>query len=169
MDTSRSIPISARIPSEDAAFLARLQIEGAITPSDKLRAIITQARRQHEGQHDYASSLQWIREALAPALDHVRDAEHRARQHSDLVLRLGEWLPQAVALIHSFRQSPAGDPEALRDLEQALADRVFQLLEAILRLGITGRAPCYDKQVIADRLDPILELSELISSTTTKE
>src|SRR5438045_4020584 len=83
--TERTVPFSARIPSDDAAFIAELKIEGAVTPSDKLRAIITQARKQYEGSADYATSLQWMRDLLTPALTRIRAVEHTANMHSEIV------------------------------------------------------------------------------------
>ena len=49
--------ISARIPSEDLEWLATYEMQGATTPSDKVRALVTQIRRQHEGSMDYGASL----------------------------------------------------------------------------------------------------------------
>ena len=37
--------LSARIPTEDMEWLAGLDIQGAVSPSDKLRALIAQMRR----------------------------------------------------------------------------------------------------------------------------
>ena len=40
--------VSARIPIDELQWLATLEVQGANTPSDKLRALVTQLRRQHE-------------------------------------------------------------------------------------------------------------------------
>ena len=58
--------VSARIPVEDLQWLATLEIQGATTPSDKLRALVAQLRRQHEGALEYSASLQWMRDLVAP-------------------------------------------------------------------------------------------------------
>jgi predicted ATP-dependent protease len=161
---SRTLPISARIPQEDADFLAKLKIEGAITPSDKLRAIIGEARQRAEGQGDYAASLQWIRQILVPAVNRIREGEHRTRMHSELVLAVAEWLPQACALILSEHADGANEKQQLIELEKALADRAFQLAEALLRLGVTEQAPCYDKNIISSKLGPVLDLTQVVLS-----
>ena len=48
--------LSARIPLEDIEWLASLDIQGAVSPSDKLRALIAQMRRQYEGTLDYEAN-----------------------------------------------------------------------------------------------------------------
>jgi hypothetical protein len=161
---SRALPISVRIPQEDADFLAQLKIEGAITPSDKLRAIISEARQRAEGRGDYAASLQWMRQVLAPAVSRLREAEHRTHLHSELVLSVAEWLPQACALILSQHVGGNNEKQQLVELEKALADRAFQLVEALLRLGVTEQAPCYDKNIISSKLAPVLDLTQVVVS-----
>ena len=45
-------PLSARIPSDLYLWLAQLQVEGATTNSDKLRVLLGQLMRQHDGAFD---------------------------------------------------------------------------------------------------------------------
>ena len=52
----RRIPLSVRITDADAAFLAQYKAEGATTPSEKLRALLADARRDAEGATDDVSS-----------------------------------------------------------------------------------------------------------------
>ena len=164
MIDTRSVPISARIPSEDAVFLAALKIDGAITPSDKLRAIIAHARRLHEGQDDYNASLTWLGDLLAPALARIRAVEHGARLRSELVSSSAEWLPQMLALFLAYRDGGASK-KGLLELEKALADHAFHFVESLLRLGVTMEAPCYDKGLISDRMEPALNLTRIILAT----
>ena len=48
------VPLSVRVSQDDAAFLAGLAVTGATSPSDKLRALIRDARLRHEGCSGYA-------------------------------------------------------------------------------------------------------------------
>src|SRR6516165_4075828 len=73
--------LSARIPSEDMEWLAALDIQGAVSPSDKLRSLIGQMRRQHEGTLDYQGSLSWLRDLVAPFVTAIRAFEHQNRMH----------------------------------------------------------------------------------------
>ena len=48
--SSKSTPLSFRVSDEDAEFLAGLQLPGAVTPSEKLRVLVTRARMEHASQ-----------------------------------------------------------------------------------------------------------------------
>ena len=43
MNATNRIPVSVRITQEDADFIAELKIEGANTPSEKIRELLKQA------------------------------------------------------------------------------------------------------------------------------
>lgn len=162
MTDLRSVQISARIPAEDAAFLASLSLEGAVTPSDKLRAIITAARRQHEGDGDFAGSLHWLKDVLKPALARVALSEHEAGLSSELLSILSAQLPPLLAMLMAARPQSADE---LRQLEASLAQRSLQLLEAVMRLGVTRRAACYDLELLHKQLPSILELAGIIAAS----
>src|SRR5215813_2489311 len=91
--------LSARIPSEDMEWLMALDIPGAVSPSDKLRAMVAQMRRQHEGALDYDRSLAWLRELLTPSVAAIRGFEHHNRMHSEPLTLVAEWLPQIMATL----------------------------------------------------------------------
>ena len=65
---SKTVPISARISHEDAEFISQLKINEATTPSDKLRAIISDAKRQRLRTQDYRGCFQMIQELLMPVI-----------------------------------------------------------------------------------------------------
>ena len=58
-------PLSARIPSDLYLWLAQLQVEGATTNSDKLRVLLGQLKRQHDGAFDYVAAHAWTRDLTA--------------------------------------------------------------------------------------------------------
>ncbi|MCL2829158.1 MAG: hypothetical protein FWD77_00280 [Betaproteobacteria bacterium] len=163
--------VGVRFPLSDIEWLASLQIRDAVTPSDKIRAIVGAARRQDEGYGDYEASLGCLRDLLAPAVAAVRAGEFRARNpglHSDLVTMLMEWLPQTMALMLAQGRG-AGDEgesrEFLLQLEAQLAQRCFQLCEFLLRLGVGSAAPCYNPEIFNAHLPRIVELARVISDT----
>lgn len=163
----KTVTISARIDREDADFLATVSIPRATTPSDKLRHILAAARNWQEGGNDYDKSLERIENWIAPALHRWRTAENASRKHSELVRLMAEWLPEALAyLIASVPPETRRNGEeltaGLKELEEGLTSRAFTLIDAILRLGVTGRDPCYDPNAINSRVDPVLELAEFI-------
>ena len=59
---------------------------------------------------------------------------------------------------------PPEEGNELESLERGLADRAFLLIESVLRLGVTGEAPCYDRKAIAKRMPQVVELVQLIAS-----
>ena len=65
MLSTKTVPLSVRVPYEDAEFIAGLHVNGANTPSDKLRAIINQARRRHQGGQDFGSALMFFEEQIS--------------------------------------------------------------------------------------------------------
>ncbi len=162
--SSKSVPLSVRITPDDAEFLARLRVDQAATPSEKLRALVREERRRREGYRSYGRVLRLTSETLAPTLERIRTAENTHRIHSELVHTVEEWLPDLMAFVlTSMAETPEGDErQALLDMEDALADRVFRLVEAVLRLAVTRQVRGYDPDVVARRIGPILELAELI-------
>ena len=163
--TTQMQTLSARVPAEDVAWLAGLDVGGATTPSDKLRTLITQMRKQHEGALDYANGLTWLRDLLSPSIAAVRAFEHNAQIHSAAVSAVMEWLPQIVATALAARSLRDDDAASAAALEKAVVQHCFQLLSALLRLGITPRAECYTEDVIEKQLPRVLELAQLIHTT----
>ena len=171
----KTVTISVRVSEQDAEFIAGLDIANASTPSDKLRAIIAEAREQRQQPRSFAQALHQMEHLLQRSRNHVRDLEHRHRVHSELVGLIHEWLPEMAAMLMTFvddQAAPAsGDrsakqpqQEQLAELERRVADRLFALMESTLRLGVTRQCRCYDAEVVAKRLGPVLELAQLINA-----
>ena len=167
---SKSITISARIAHEDAEFLSQLNVDGAATPSDKLRALITEARKRKEMPQDYAGSLQMIQEIIGPIATQVRQVELEEKMHSELLTRTFEWLPEMVAYL--VASAPGGEtdqiPEQLKAYERGLADRLFRLVGSILQLGVTPHCACYTQDAVSRRIAPVLDLAQVILSQSRK-
>src|SRR5690349_15933618 len=120
--------ISARIPSEDLEWLATYDMQGATTPSDKVRALVTQVRRQHEGSMDYGASLGGMRDLVSPVAAAVGACEHRQSRHSGVRRRVSDWVPQVMGRLVA-EGTLARDPQRkLVELEEKLVARIFQLL-----------------------------------------
>ncbi len=163
---NKTVPVSVRLPEDDAHFLARLTLEGAETASEKLRALISDARRRQHGTEEYPAALKLAQESMAPTLRIIRNSERGHGMHSELISRLGEWLPDCMAyLVASNGAATDLDDEELKDIERGLAERVFVLIQSILQMGVTRRSPCYDPSVIDERLDPVMDLAGVIART----
>jgi len=155
--------LSARIPSEDMEWLAGLDIQGAVSPSDKLRALIAQMRRQQEGTLDYERSLSWLRDLVAPFVTAIRALEHQNRMHSEALTLAAEWLPQIMATLLSERGLAKEAKKRAVDIEEIVVQRCFQLLISIMRLAVTRSAGCYNPAVIDKHLPNVLEIAEIVS------
>jgi len=164
--TGKSVTMSVRISQNDALFLAEFKAEGAITPSDKLRAIIKDARENQRQFNDFRGSINLFKKLLEPVDASIREAELDHRVHSELVTRILEWLPDMMAstvtLEKQLGQNP--DKEALQSLEDGLADRVFRLIASVLQMGVTEKNPCYRKDAINSRVEMVLDLAQLIGN-----
>jgi hypothetical protein len=160
---AKMVTIGARVPQEDAEFIAQLKIEGATTPSDKVRAIIAEARRRQQGSHDYQVSFDMTSSMLASVTAKTRQLEMEHSIHSEIVMRTLEWLPDMMAYVLSSNQKLVdGNAKALTSVEQGIADRVFRLMESVLQMGVTQRCPCYNKNAVMNRVEPVLDLARVI-------
>ena len=160
----KSIPLSVRVSPEDADFIAGMDIAGAETPSEKVRALLADARRRHQGFTDYSSCLGMVQEMLAPTLQRLRAAEHRERVHSELVLELAQWMPEALAFLLTDLVDASGDRESLQAFEEGVAERLFRLIENVVRMAVTTECRGYDPAVVSARMGPVFELVEVIRS-----
>jgi hypothetical protein len=154
--------VSIRIPNEDMEWLATLNLQGANTPSDKLRALVAQIRRQQEGAADYAASSAWMRDLVTPLIAKLGAHENQQGAHSEVVRLIAEWVPQVMALLLS--ESNADTTQRWTQLEDRLTARVFQLMTAVLRLGVTQKADCYDPNVMEKYLPQVIELANVIAA-----
>lgn len=165
--------VSVRIPTDDLEWLATFNVQGATTPSDKLRTLVTQVRRQHEGSLDYGASMQWMRDLVAPFSAAAGALEHRTSRHSELIRLLADWLPQVMAILVAESNLGPNPQKKAVEVEEKLAARVFQLITAILRLGVTQTADCYDPRVLEKHLPQVIELAGVIAANrnmpTSKE
>jgi hypothetical protein len=157
--------LSARIPSEDLEWLASLDVHGAMSPSDKLRALITQMRRQQEGTLDYERSLAWLRDLVSPFVTAIGAFEHANRMHSEALSLTAEWLPQVMATVLSERRLSKEDKQRVIEIEDVVVQRCFQLLGSLMRLAVTREAACYSPTVIDKHVTGMLELAEIVAQT----
>jgi signal transduction histidine kinase len=161
---AKQVTISARISAEDAEFISRLTIDDAKTPSDKLRAIIAKAKERSTRQRDYTGTLSDLQELIQPVVKEIRKTEVENQIHSELLIRLAEWIPDTAAFLISsiLEESEAKTNEKMIHIEQGAADRLVRLMESILQLAVTRRCACYDPRIMDRRLDSVLELFQII-------
>lgn len=167
--SGRSIPLSVRITADDATFLASYEANGAATLSDKVRNLISEAKQRRLGEEDYSQSLEFVQETLAPSFARLRNLESKNELHSTLLAQFVHWIPDIIAYWMAGVPKE-DDPDAennLMELENAIANRIFNLIESVLRLGVLPTSRCYTPEIIAQHLAPVLELTDIISHTPT--
>ena len=154
--------VSIRLPEDDLAWLTQLQLPGATSPSDKLRALLADARRRSEGANDYIGCLTGLRDQVRPLLDVTQALEHEHAMHSEVLPMLAMQTPELMASM--IAGVPAGEDAAAqaRTLEGRLAARAMRMLLGLLRLAVTQRTPAYDPAVLDPFVPEILELAEMI-------
>jgi hypothetical protein len=155
------------ISHDDAAFISQLAIDDAKTHSDKLRAIISEARQRSDRRHDYAGCLHAVQEMIQPALKEIRKTEVENQIHSELIIRLAEWIPDVAAFLVSSMSTidelkTNEKKEKMVQLEQGSAQRLIRLMESVLQLAITRQCACYDPDIVQREIGPVLELCNII-------
>ena len=93
------------------------------------------------------------------------------KQHSELLAQAASWLPDTMAYLMGNLPN-ADDEEAadkLQTLEDGLADRVFVFVERVLRMAVTRHNPCYDSSAVSRRMEPVVELCDIIRAQLETE
>ncbi|WMS85839.1 hypothetical protein [Pleionea litopenaei] len=162
--TGRTVPLSVRVSHEDAEFLSSLEIEGAETPSEKLRALITEAKRRQEAAHGFAEAQTELRRVIQPLVEQVQAYESEQEVYSQLTHLALEWIPEAMAELVSqrFALRNQKNDDKFKELERRVTDRIFRLIEGYLRLAVTQDCEGYDPQVVQKRLPRIQQLIKLL-------
>jgi hypothetical protein len=154
--------VSIRLPEDDLAWLSDLQLPGASTPSDKLRALLAEARRRGEGTGNYVGCVALLREQVRPLLDATQELAHTQGLHSEVIAMLAQQIPELMATLIAGAPAGKSSPEQAREVEARLAARAMRMLLGLLRLTITQRTPAYDPAVLDAFVPEILELAGLI-------
>lgn len=162
--TNKTAQVSVRVNDEDAAFLSQWESPGASTPSEKLRQLIAQARAQQEQGRTYEGALVQVRALLEPVAQTLRAQELSSRQRSEMIADTLYWLPDVVAYLISGGGTLNGGttPQTLVEFEAGVAQRIFRFMDAMLRLAVTSKVPCYDPNVVEAHMGGTLELARLV-------
>ena len=164
MAAANRIPISVRISQEDADFIAELKIEGANTPSEKIRELLTQARLAHSQTHDYSTALAAQEQFFQVARRDVLHAEKEFGIHSHIVARLFEQLPDFAATLAADLPENAQAAD-LKRYECELMRRIVRLTDSILQLAVTGKGAAYDDTVL-QQLENTLKLAKIVQQAS---
>jgi hypothetical protein len=152
-------PLSARIPSDLYLWLAQLQVEGATTNSDKLRVLLGQLKRHHDGALDYVAAHAWARDITTRLRDSLVRMEGQTGLHSEVLNAMLDHVTTCLAIIVS--NAPTSEQEAAK-LEDLLVRRGFALSDMLLRQAATSQASAYDPAVVRRHAAATLELAHTL-------
>ncbi len=159
------MPLSVRMAPEEMSMLSELHLDDAVTPSDKIRRLVKMAHRRQKSRSSYSEALGVAEDQLAPTVRKLREHDAAHHVHSDMLLQLLTWLPDTFALASTALQkdvSGEDEKKATLTLEDDIAGRIFLLLLAVLKMGLTPAAHCYQSSHLTDRLPAVLELCRLL-------
>ncbi len=166
----KSTPYSVRVSEADSEFLSSLNIPGATSPSEKIRALISEARLNRAGTMSYSDGLSFQDGQLAALKRSLFEMERETNLHSELVIQFLNWLPEIAAYLRAELGSDVEKDakDRLVALENGLADRIISLFEGNMRLAVTPVEPCYSPECIKSRINPILELLKIINTLKSR-
>jgi len=151
--------ITLRLDEEDLSYLASLDVTGATNLSEKIRALLADARRQREGLDDASAAYDFAKRLFALSERRLRDAEMRADLRSELLSRVLAWTPDLVALLLAADTGSGKDPAAqLRRIERQVGERVLTLVDSLLQQALAGFPGCYDSRMLTERAQSALRL-----------
>jgi hypothetical protein len=158
--------LSGRIPADLYAWFAALEVDGAVTSSDKLRVLLAQLRRQHEGSMDFVSALSWFRDLGARLRHDLAAVERDGSAHSEVVTSLVEHTAAMAATVLSAHPQNKREAQAVED---QLVRRAAALAETLLRQGVTPNAAAFDPKVVRRHCQNLATMAQLLPTTTTAE
>lgn len=166
----KKVQIGARISQEDADFISQLKIVGAHTPSDKIRAIIENAKKKSEYPYDFTSSYRMIKEEINPLIEYVKKTEHAQGNHSAVLDRILEWMPDFYAFCLSTLSPDSDRDNNLLEFEKGATDRLFRLVESLAHLELSKQQTSYTPHAVRNHLESLEQLIQIINNTPkTKE
>ena len=155
--------VTLRLDEDDLTYLAGIDVPGAANLSEKIRALLADARAQRDGLGDFGAAYDFTRRLFTAPERCVRDAEVRTQVRSELIARVLAWLPDTAAFVLSGAcpRAPRGkdDVEHLRRLEHGLGERVLALVDSMLQLAHAGFPGCYDPGILAQRSRSAVNMS----------
>lgn len=145
--------VTLRLDEDDLAFLAGMTVPGATNLSEKIRALVAQARQRHAGVGDAGAAWDFSRSLFGASERALRQAELASGERSELAARGLAWLPEATAFVLAAGQAPEPGSEAayVRRFEQGLGERLLALVDSVVQLARAGFPGCHDPGALAQR------------------
>ncbi|GGK62077.1 hypothetical protein [Amphritea balenae] len=114
----KSIPISVRLTQDEADFIAHISAPSAVTPSDKLRYIISQARDSAKQPKNLSSARDKAHQTITPLLAPIELAEMQDKNSSTILAAHHYWLERSLATLILFSKKIDNSAESVSDYEE---------------------------------------------------
>lgn len=165
--------ITIRLDEDDLTYLSSVELNGAANLSEKIRALLAEARAQRDGMQDSGLAWDFTRRLFAGPERGIREAELQAQMRSELIARVANWLPDVSALVLAGAPAPTASAreraECLRKLERTLGDRVLGFVDSILQMSLTGFPGCYEPEALSRRAQPALRALAMQATPNANE
>ena len=161
----KTIPLSVRISHEDAEFIANLNIDGAKTPSDKLRAILREKRKSNLIGNDYSEVLTNIENYLLPISRQIKEVQHKENTFSQVIEPIRDSIADLLAYFISSGKK-IDNTLGCQEFENELMERVSRLFERTIHLGIIQSTNTTRKNVFRNKLNTYIQLLRLLDNET---
>lgn len=165
--------ITIRLDEDDLTYLSSVELTGAVNLSEKIRALLAEARAQREGMQDSGLAWDFTRRLFAAPERGIREAEIQAQMRSELIARIAAWLPDVSALLLAGTPALSGTArersDHLKKLERSLGERVLGLVDSILQMSIAGFPGCYEPEALSRRAQPALRSLAMQASRNSNE
>ncbi|MEQ9332983.1 hypothetical protein [Thalassobaculum sp.] len=164
---SLNSPLSVRLSEQDTNFLAEIEIEGAVTASDKIRGLIRLAREHGGRPETFADALAISQERIGDTIRTLRVIEQETGEHSAVTVGLLGVAEELLALAMLAPEPGTGDtPAELVRYEAQLVGCAARMVEQLLRWGVTPTAPAYNPTVVRRHVADLVDLMRLISDAS---
>jgi len=112
--------------------------------------------------------VQGHRERVAAVPESLLDADGERGTHAELVEITLRWLPECLAHRGGGARKRKAEPTMaeVERMEAGIADRVFGLMDQVLRLGVTVDNPCYDRNAVTRRAVLVSRLFSLVDNAS---
>lgn len=155
--------VSVRIPEDDLDWLSKSPILGSGSPSEKIRSLIAEARKNADGANDFLGSLALIQGYLHGFDEVIKSLEHTEQVHSEVIESLSTKLPEVMAIMISGFPKEENILAQAKEVEALVVAKMMQILFALLRLTVTKQsATSYNPELLNDYLPELMELVDLI-------
>lgn len=159
---AKSVPLSVRLPQEDAEYIAGLKAGDAVTMSEKVRFLVGEARRHSEEGKSFEGLVKRQHGMLEPLEGAIARQEGETGETSALLKALIQYVPTLVASLEAIDFNRNIDLKAtLGDMEVEAANLTKAFLDQLARLAVTREAPCMNPGIARDIIEPLDELFTL--------